>query len=90
MTNQKLDARDYEAAPARQEPDRKSQFVLAESTTPAPPAPLISDDEQELRTLKSRFKKLFGYKPVGVSAEELTTIVETTEHERGLKRDGIL
>ncbi len=91
MSNQKIDARDYEAAPERHEPDSsKSQFVLVDDTAPAPPAPLIDEAEKELRCLKSRFKKLFGYKPTGVTTEELLNVVETTEHERGLKRDGIL
>jgi len=92
---QHMSVRDYEAAPAPEVPDTESvahQFILVEEgdDKPAMPAREISEEEQERRDLKARFKRLRGYKPTIKDLDELRRTVAQLEHEAQLKKDGIL
>lgn len=89
--NQQLDPRDYEAAESPVDIESADhKFVLLEGEEKPQPVSLITAKEQELRDLRAQYKKFYGYKPVGKTAEELRAIIETAEHRAALQRDGIL
>jgi len=90
---QRLDPLSYEAAEPMIESEINAadhNFVLVEEEEKPQPVVLISAEEQERRELRSRYKKIFGFKPVIKDTAELRAIVEDAEHQRALKRDGII
>lgn len=74
--------RDYEAAPAPEEPDCEGvahQFIKQDHEEKPPPVIEISAEELERRELQRRYKKRRGFKPITKDIEELREMVAAVE-----------
>lgn len=64
-------------------PPKTTDDYIQPAKKPVATAPLLSTEEIELRQLRTRFKKIYGYKPVGLLLDDLRYKVETEERLRG-------
>lgn len=79
---------DYTAETEDEQPTEPDHhFIVPESGTPQRVATReISAEEKERRELKSRFKKLHGYKPTVKDLDELHRLVAEAERAAGIFR----